>query len=74
MRLAKKCDAEKYYADNYCPLDKEVVRMTGSKKSFTKDEVVSFFLKAVDEDNIYLFSDKFNKGRLYGAGGLFLML
>lgn len=36
----------------------EVVRMTGSKKSFTKDEVVSFFLKAVDEDNIYLFSEQ----------------
>lgn len=55
IRLAEKCDAEKYYAQNYCPLDKEVARLTGCKESFTKEEVVSFFSKAVDEDNRYFF-------------------
>ena len=32
IRLAEKCDAEKYFAQNYCPLDKEAARLTGFKK------------------------------------------
>ena len=55
IRLAEKYDAENYYAQNYCPLDKEVARLTGCKESFTKEEVISFFLRAVDEDDRYFF-------------------
>lgn len=51
IRSAEKCDVENYYMQNYCPLDKEVARLTGCKESFTKEEVFTFFLKAVDEDD-----------------------
>ena len=55
MRLADKYDAEDYYTQNYCPLDKEVARLTGCKESFSKEEVISFFLKAVNEEDRYFF-------------------
>lgn len=55
IRLAEKCDAEDYYAQNYCPLDKEVARLTGCKESFTREEVISFFLEAVNADDRYFF-------------------
>ena len=55
IRLAETGDAEDYYAQNYCPLDKEVARLTGCKESFTKEEVISYFLNAVNEDDRYFF-------------------
>lgn len=55
MRQAKESDAESYYSQNYCPLDQEVVRLTGSRKSFTKEEVIAFFLKSVREKDRYFF-------------------
>lgn len=56
IRLAKAEDVTDYYEQNYCPLDKEVARLTGCKEAFTKEEVTSFFLKSIDEDDRY-FSD-----------------
>ncbi len=55
MRLAKECDAEKYYEQNYNPLDKEVTRLTGCKERFEKEEVISFFLNSLKADDRYLF-------------------
>ena len=55
IRLAKANDAVDYYEQNYCPLDKEVARLTGCKEEFSKDEVVSFFLKSLEEDDRYFF-------------------
>ncbi len=55
LRLAKECDAEKYYEQNYNPLDKEVARLTGCKKHFEKEEVISFFLNSLKADDCYLF-------------------
>ena len=55
IRLAQKEDAENYFTQNFCPLDKEAARMTGCKESFTKEEVISFFLKSVEEEDRYLF-------------------
>lgn len=55
IRLAKADDAVNYYEQNYCPLDKEVARLTGCKEEFSKDEVVSFFLKSLEEDDRYFF-------------------
>ena len=34
IRLAKADDAVDYYEQNYCPLDKEVARLTGCKEEF----------------------------------------
>lgn len=55
IRLARKEDAENYYLQNYCPLDKEVARLTGCKEEFTREEVISFFLKSIEEDDRYFF-------------------
>ena len=55
IRLAKADDAVDYYEQNYCPLDKEVARLTGCKEEFSKDEVVSFFQKSLEEDDRYFF-------------------
>ena len=55
IRLAKADDVVNYYEQNYCPLDKEVARLTGCKEEFSKDEVVSFFLKSLEEDDRYFF-------------------
>jgi len=39
----------------FCPLDKEVERLTGCKEAFTKEEVTSFFLKSLEENNRFCF-------------------
>lgn len=55
IRLAQLEDIETYYHQNYCPLDKEVARLTGSKENFTKDEVVSYMMNAIESDDCYFF-------------------
>ena len=55
IRLAKADDVVNYYEQNYCPLDKEVSRLTGCKEEFSKEEVVSFFLKSLEENDRYFF-------------------
>lgn len=55
IRLAKAEDVTNYYEQNYCPLDKEVARLTGCKEEFTKEEINSFFLKSIGEDDRYFF-------------------
>lgn len=54
MRLAEEADAERYWK-NYDPLDPEVVRLTGCKESFTKDEVLSFFYRSIEDEERYFF-------------------
>lgn len=66
IRLARKEDAEEYYIQNYCPLDKEVARLTGCKEEFTREEVISFFLKSIDEDDRYFFLIIAPDGRIIG--------
>lgn len=55
LRAAQKEDAENYYRQNYDPLDPEVARLTGCKPSFTRDEVVNFFLSCIDDEDRYDF-------------------
>ncbi len=55
IRLAQATDAENYYLQNYNPLDKETARLTGCKESFSKDEVISFFLKSIQDTDRYYF-------------------
>ena len=61
IRLAKAEDAAGYFEQNFCPLDQEVVRLTGCKEEFTKDEVVSFFMKSLKDDERYVYELKDNK-------------
>lgn len=49
LRLARPEDAVPYYTQNYCPLDSEVARLTGCKEIFTEEEVVSFFVKSLED-------------------------
>ncbi len=66
IRLAEKSDDESYFYQNYCPLDKEVARLTGSKEVFTKEEVISFFHKSIDDNNRYFFLIISPDGRIIG--------
>lgn len=66
LRIACKDDAENYYNQNYSPLDKEVARFTGCKETFTKDEVLSFFYKSIEDDDRYLFLVISPDGRIIG--------
>lgn len=66
LRPACEADAEDYYGQNYKPLDPETARLTGSKTQFTKEEVISFFLQSVREEDRYLFLLISPDGRIVG--------
>lgn len=66
LRLAKEEDLDDYYQQNYCPLHPEIARLTGSKESFTKEEVDTFFLRAVKEEDKYFFLLQNPEGKIIG--------
>ena len=66
IRLAKIQDATNYYEQNFCPLDKEVARLTGSKEVYTKEEVETFFLSSLEDDDRYFFLIIAPNGRIIG--------
>ena len=51
IRSAHAEDAEEYYSQNFCPLDPEAARLTGSRSSYSREEVVSFLQSAVDAED-----------------------
>lgn len=51
LRFARAEDAVPYYEQNYCPLDREVARLTGSQEVFPRETVISFFLQSVQEED-----------------------
>lgn len=53
IRPANQEDAQAYYEQNFCPLEKETARFTGCKEAFTREEVVSFFLKSLEDDRYF---------------------
>ncbi len=55
IRLAQTSDAENYYLQNYNPLDKETAHLTGCKEYFSKDDVIFFFLKSIQDTDRYYF-------------------
>lgn len=66
LRLGVKEDADSYYSQNFDPLDRELVRMTGSKERFSREEVVSFYQKCVEADDRYDFLIIALDGRIVG--------
>lgn len=66
LRPAREEDAERYFEQNFNPLDREAARLTGSKASFTREEVVSFLRKAVHAEDQYLFLLISPDGRMIG--------
>lgn len=66
LRSPKREDAESYYRDNFCPLDAEVARLTGSKEEFSCDEVVSFFHKCLEFEEYYQFLLISPEGKIIG--------
>lgn len=55
LRLSRWEDAVNYYTQNFCPLDAEVIRLTGSRQSYTWEEVVGFFMQWVQAEDRYDF-------------------
>lgn len=51
LRYAMPQEAETYYAQCFDPLDPEVARLTGCKPVFSKEEVVSAFLRFTGDRN-----------------------
>ena len=66
IRLANTEDVNGYFEQNYCPLDKEVARLTGCKEVFSEEEVKSFFLKCLKEDDRFFFLVISPNGRIIG--------
>lgn len=66
IRPATASDAENYFSQNYNPLDKEAARLTGCKENFTKEEVISFFLKSLEDESRYFFLIIAPDGRIIG--------
>lgn len=66
IRLARKEDAENYYNALFNPMDPEVVRLTGSKSFYPKEEVINFFLKCTDNEERYDFLILDYKGNIIG--------
>ena len=66
LRLAQAQDAQPYFHQNYCPLDPEAARLTGSKTAFEKDEVMSFFLQLLDQQDRVFFLIIAPDGRIIG--------
>lgn len=66
LRTARAEDAGEYYCQNFDPLDPEVARLTGCKKTFSRDEVVSFFLQCVGAEDRYDFLLLSPEGNIIG--------
>ena len=66
LRPATAADAEAYYAQNYAPLDPEVARLTGCKPEFTREEVLGFFLRCLEDGDRYDFLIIAPDGRIIG--------
>lgn len=66
LRFAAAGDAEAYFEQNYCPLDREVARLTGCKEEFTREEVISFFRQALQERDRAFFLIVAPDGRIVG--------
>ena len=66
MRFARADDAANYYEQNYCPLDPGAARLTGCKGEVSREEVVSFFLRSVEEKDRSFFLIVAPDGRIVG--------
>lgn len=70
LRLARREDAEAYYAQNFAPLDPEAARMTGSQAQFTREEVVAFLRESIEDGERYHFLILSPEGRIIGESVL----
>lgn len=66
IRPARDDDAQRYYEENFAPLDKEAARLTGSKSEFTREEVISFFHKSIRDVDRCFFLILAPDGRIIG--------
>lgn len=66
LRPARQEDAERYYEDNFAPLDPEIARLTGCSSCFSKEEVTGFFKQCVACPDRYDFVLVSPQGRIVG--------
>lgn len=55
LRPAKIEDAQEYYEHNFNPLDREIVRLTGSRSDFSRNEVINHFKNCIHSKDRYDF-------------------
>ncbi len=70
LRLAEKGDAESYFNRNFNPLEPDLVRFTGCKPVFQKEEVLSFLESCVEADDRYDFLLLSPEGQIIGESVL----
>lgn len=66
LRAAQKEDAQKYFRQNYDPLDGQVARLTGCNPHFSEDEVIRFFYNALADPDRYDFLIVTEEGNIIG--------
>lgn len=66
LRPARPEDAEAYYAQCFAPLDRSVARYTGCKPVFSREEVVSAFLRFTEDRDRCFFLLLDPAGRIVG--------
>lgn len=70
LRQAQKEDAGEYYSRNFITPDPEVARLTGGKEEFRRDEVVSYFLRCLEDEDRYDFMLLSPNGHIIGESVL----
>lgn len=70
LRPAREEDAGEYYENNFHPFDPETARLTGSRTDFSRDEVVGFFKKCIEDRNRYDFLILSPEGKIIGESVL----
>lgn len=63
-------DAIPYYEENFCPLEPEIARLTGSRTDFSREEVLSFFTASLQREDHFDFLLVAPDGRRIGEGVL----
>ena len=66
LRFAQETDAEDYFNLNFNPLDQEAARLTGSREQFSREEVMTYFLNAVKDEDRCFFLILAPDGRIIG--------
>lgn len=66
LRPAQEEDAERYFQQNFNPLDKEAVRLTGCRETFTREEIADFFRRSIHDADRCLFLLLSPDGRMIG--------
>lgn len=66
IRPAEAADAEAYYHALFDPMDPEVARLTGSPEHFSREVVIPFFLRSIEDETRHDFLIINPQGQIIG--------